>query len=128
MTAAFGRRLDKVEAQLVPSPTSVFRLLQEPRPSAGQGVKDQFQSEINAGKSAGEIVLVVRFEDPKSRVCRPNEVIDGVEYFDKAWQASVAMLARQPSKKGLKSALDDVLKGAMGKVYGVVANAGQFDG
>lgn len=98
-------------------PAPKVKVLTKPSPDAGADAQVAFDKDLAAAQRYHDRVFIVTGQPERDRDREAK-----VQYFQNRWQASMAVLAGQPSEHGNKSALDDLLKSLPGTVLGSVAN------
>ncbi len=112
MNTAIEKRISKLEDELLPKELPKLRILFEPRPDADAQTLATHDADLADAQSKGEQVILI---------CagKPRKNLPGMRYVNHKWEADFEILASQPSERGNKTLLDDVLEDMPGNVLGV---------
>jgi len=111
------RRLAKLEQASARQPQQTFCLLVEPSGDTAPDAWNEHRQQIEEAKARGDFVAVVSSCPPSERPIGTK----GVNYYPNEFEAFLAEASMLPSQLGNKSLLEDAIKGATCKVWGVVA-------
>lgn len=116
-TALMRRRLDKIEAAVMPKPVKSLRILFQPG-TDDPAAWSAHEADICDAKERGDWFCVVRFVAPDGK--REPREVEGVQYFDSDWEAELAALGPD----GVRELRDSLL----GDVFGVAAGGDRAQG
>jgi hypothetical protein len=105
------RRLQKIEAAVMPKPAQAITVLVEPRESAGAEDLASYAVDLAAAKASGVRLVVVR--ESADRRCSRQEP-DGIEYVPTLVHAGLIVASLMPSERGKASQLCDVMQDVSG--------------
>jgi hypothetical protein len=115
-TTLLHRRLDKIEAAVMPKVMKPLRILFQPGtddPAAWAA----HEAVITDARVRDEWFCVVRFVAPGGK--RESREIEGVQYFDTDWEAGLAALG--------PDGVQDLLDSLLGNVFGVASGQTEDD-
>ena len=115
--SALERRLHKLEEVLLPKPWQPVCMLTEPASDALTEEWADYQRQVEAAKARGDFLAIV---SPVRHVDRPHYDRKAT-YYASEFEARLVEASMLPSERGNDSLLVDVLKDAMGNVFGPVA-------
>lgn len=105
------RRLQKIEAAVMPKPSEPIIVLVEPPGHAAAVDLASYAEELAAAKASGIRTVVVR-EDANRSGCLQDP--NGIEYVPTLAHAGLIVASTMPSERGKASLLDDVLQDCSG--------------
>jgi len=108
------RRLEKIEAAVMPKPLVDVVILIDPGADASAENRGAFEQAIESAIANSLRVVVVPRKKTDSQIGR-----NGVDYADTETEAQMIALAIQPSDQGRANKLSDVLADLSGNVIGV---------
>lgn len=111
------RRLQKIEAAVMPKPAQAITVLVEPKENAAAEDLASYAVDLAAAKARGVRLVVVR--ESANRGCNQRDQ-DGIEYVPTLIHAGLIVASVMPSERGNASRLDDMLKDCPGTVLGPV--------
>jgi hypothetical protein len=111
------RRLQKIEAVVMPKPAQAITVLVEPKENAAAEDLASHAIDLAAAKASGIRLIVVR--ESANHRCSQRDP-DGVEYVPTLTHAGLLVASTLPSERGKASLLDDILKDCSGVVLGPV--------
>lgn len=113
------RRLQKVEAVVMPRPAQAITVLVEPKDCAASEDLASYAVDLAAARANGVRLVVVR--ESANRGCNQRDP-DGVEYVPTLAHAGLIVASVMPSERGNKSRLDDVIQDCSGRALGPVSD------
>jgi hypothetical protein len=111
------RRLQKIEAVVMPKPAQAITVLVEPKDYASAENLAAYAVDLAAAKASGVRLVVVR--ESANRRCDQREQ-DDIEYVPTLFDAGMIVASVMPSERGNKSLLDDVMQDLSGRTLGPV--------
>jgi hypothetical protein len=116
MSTILRRRLERIEAAVMPQPEQAFAVLFEPGADATANDSQAHQDSLQAARASGARVVIVR------TVNAPLRPIDecGCLIVGSELEAQLAVLAGKRSERNNKSRLADVLEDLPGTVMGTI--------
>lgn len=114
MSTLLKRRLEKIEAAVMPKPLVDVVILIDPGADASAEDRGAFEHGIESAIANRQRVVVVLRKKTDAQIER-----NGVEYADTETEAQMIALAIQPSAQGRADKLADVLADLSGNVLGV---------
>lgn len=115
MTAALRRRLNQIEAEVLPKPETPWVRLIEPDAGASEAEREKYAADLAEARAARANIFIRRLVDPPAHETEE----DGTRVFGNEVEMEIAILAAQPSKEGNRNLLEDIFKGRSGAVAGV---------
>lgn len=106
-----SQRLRRLEAEILPPPRTILRILHMPELDSGPRTWDDYNARLRGALDAGEKVCVVTAQVPHD-----SEPLDGVEYVGTEWEAQLKLLANAPSRHGRPSRLHDLFGMLRGEI------------
>jgi hypothetical protein len=117
MNIPIEKRIARLEGELLPKKLPKLRIIYEPLRDADAGKWAAYNAEMKDAQRMDEQAIVVCAYYKPGR-----ENLPGMCFVNAKWEADLAILASQPSERGNKDALDDLLKSLGGNVLGVAKN------
>lgn len=112
------RRLQKIEAAVMPKPAQAITVLVEPKEHAAAEDLASYAVDLAAAKASGVRLIVVR-ESADRRRNQTDQ--DGIEYVPTLTSAGMIVASVMPSERGNANKLADLLQDCNGTVLGPVS-------
>jgi len=113
MNAHLERRIERIEAALLPPPTKKLRMLFEPQAGASDEDRTRYANELAEAKAECDMVIVVCALQPLRAYQENGCLMVGTEF-----EGQLYALDAMPSEQGNRNALEDLLKDLPGNVMG----------